>query len=101
MSMRSTGPALLLSNLALFACAPSPPAASETTASALESSSTITPAELAKAVSGENDWVPYGTCSLTLDTSGADVVVTLTAYTQTGSLRVPADAAITFTESDD
>jgi hypothetical protein len=65
----------------------------------------MTLAEFAKAVAGENDWVPsgtvYGTCLLTVDTSGADVVVSLTVDTDTATLRVPPGTAIAVTQSDD
>jgi hypothetical protein len=106
MSMHSTAfgftrmPLASVTALALIACASSADPANQT-ASDLDTSSTITPAEFAKAVNGENDWVPYPTCSLIVDTSGPDVVVTLTSDGDTGTLRVPAGSVIHVSESDD
>jgi hypothetical protein len=71
-----------------------------TTTAALETSQ-LTPEAFAKAVEGENDWIPSTTCTLTVERSDSGVVVTLTSDADTGTLRVPADAVITASESDD
>jgi hypothetical protein len=57
---------------------------------------------LATAIDGENSWLASSRdCTLTVERTGADLVVTLVAYTETATLTVPADAGITSFVSDD
>jgi hypothetical protein len=87
-------------SVSLFACAASPESTSVSSTATLETSN-LTPDAFAKAVAGENDWIPSSNCTLTVERSGSDVVVTLSSEADSASLRVSHDAVITKNESDD
>jgi hypothetical protein len=94
-------PFLGLSSLLLVACGAPSESSSQTSATALDTSP-MTRDALAKAVESENAWIQGSTdCTLTVDRTGSDVVITLVAYSETATLTVPADAAITSFVSDD
>jgi hypothetical protein len=77
--------------------------ARQTSAAALDTSQKISRDDFARDVEDENGWIDGGggRCTLTVESSGPDVVVTLTADGDSGSLRVPADAVITLLGADD
>jgi hypothetical protein len=84
-----------------LACGPSAEPTSDGSSAALESTRPLTPADRAKAIENENTaWVQTTTCELTVDTSGPDVVITLTSDGDSGTLRVSPSAKVTFTGDD-
>jgi hypothetical protein len=95
---------LVLSPVALIACAPRNASDGEaTTSSAAALSQPTGQAAFAEDMDDENSWVTGGTtdCTLTVDRSAPVLVVTLVSGTSTATLRVRADASITLDESDD
>ena len=95
---------LVLSPVAFIACAPrSAPDGDATTSSAAAIAQPTGQAAFAEDLDDEASWVNGGTtdCTLTVDRSAPLLVVTLVSGTSAATLRVPADASISFEESDD